>query len=146
MYLWWFKALDTIVVLSYTACQDPGSADWAPASSHEASYRQEEVRVMLKRKTDPETGEPMLTYRENRFIDGYIAAGGNATDISVASTSIGAVNSSYRQCQGRPASSPRPQRGLLSIVLSGALSFPGPQRGLLSVVLSAFAVFHRPSR
>src|SRR5262245_57489528 len=38
---------------------------------------------MPKRKTDPETGEPMLTYRENRFVDGYIAAGGNATRAAI---------------------------------------------------------------
>jgi len=38
---------------------------------------------MPKRKLDPETGEPMLTYRENRFVDGYIAAGGNATRAAI---------------------------------------------------------------
>src|SRR5262249_51053097 len=38
---------------------------------------------MPKRKTDPETGEPALTYRENRLVDGYIANGGNATRAAV---------------------------------------------------------------
>ena len=34
---------------------------------------------MPKRKIDPETGEPGLTFRENKLVDGYIANGGNAT-------------------------------------------------------------------
>ena len=38
---------------------------------------------MPERKIDPETGEPALTYRENRFVDGYIAAGGNATRAAI---------------------------------------------------------------
>jgi len=38
---------------------------------------------MPKRKIDPETGEPALTYRENRLVDGYIANGGNATRAAV---------------------------------------------------------------
>src|SRR5215510_9516022 len=54
-----------------------GGACQAGLSTAGGSY------VMPKRKTDPETGEPILTYRENKFVDGYIAAGGNATRAAI---------------------------------------------------------------
>src|SRR5262245_13920412 len=38
---------------------------------------------MPKRKTDPETGDPALTYRENRMIDRFVANGGNAARAAV---------------------------------------------------------------
>ena len=33
---------------------------------------------MSKRKTDPKTGGPALTWRENKMVDGFVASGGNA--------------------------------------------------------------------
>jgi len=38
---------------------------------------------MPKRKVDPETGEPALTYRENRLVDQFVANGGNAARAAV---------------------------------------------------------------
>jgi len=41
---------------------------------------------MSKRKVDPTTGEPQLTYRESRFLDEFITNGGNG---SRAAASVG---------------------------------------------------------
>jgi len=38
---------------------------------------------MPRRKIDRETGEPALTYRENRMVDQFVANGGNATRAAV---------------------------------------------------------------
>jgi phage terminase small subunit len=38
---------------------------------------------MSKRKIDPQTGEPALTWRENKMVDGFVANGGNATRAAV---------------------------------------------------------------
>jgi len=45
---------------------------------------------MPKRKTDPATGEPELTCREERFVDEFIANGGNASS-AAASAGYGAA-------------------------------------------------------
>jgi hypothetical protein len=34
---------------------------------------------MSKRRIDPETGKPALTWRENKMVDGFVTSGGNAT-------------------------------------------------------------------
>jgi len=39
--------------------------------------------VMPKRKIDPETGGPALTWRENKMVDGFVANGGNATRAAI---------------------------------------------------------------
>jgi hypothetical protein len=58
---------------------------------------------MPKRKTDPQTGEPVLTYRENRFVDGYIAGGGNATRAAVeAGYSTNCANRAAYKVLSRP--------------------------------------------
>jgi len=38
---------------------------------------------MSKRRIDPETGKPALTWRENKMVDGFVANGGNATRAAV---------------------------------------------------------------
>ena len=38
---------------------------------------------MSRRKVDPETGEPALTWRENKMIDGIVSNGGNASRAAV---------------------------------------------------------------
>src|SRR5262249_9618761 len=38
---------------------------------------------MPRRKIDRETGEPALTYRENRMVDQFVTNGGNATRAAV---------------------------------------------------------------
>ena len=39
--------------------------------------------MMPKRKTDPETGEPSLNYRESKMVDQFVANGGNAARAAV---------------------------------------------------------------
>jgi hypothetical protein len=38
---------------------------------------------MSKRRIDPETGKPALTWRENKMVDGFVASGGNATRAAI---------------------------------------------------------------
>jgi hypothetical protein len=38
---------------------------------------------MSRRKVDPETGGPALTWRENKMIDGFVSNGGNASQAAV---------------------------------------------------------------
>ena len=38
---------------------------------------------MSRRKVDPETGEPALTWRENKMIDGFVSNGGNASQAAL---------------------------------------------------------------
>jgi len=38
---------------------------------------------MSKRRIDPKTGKPALTWRENKMVDGFVANGGNATRAAV---------------------------------------------------------------
>jgi len=38
---------------------------------------------MSKRRIDPGTGKPALTWRENKMVDGFVANGGNATRAAV---------------------------------------------------------------
>src|SRR5215470_11108582 len=38
---------------------------------------------MSKRRIDPETGKPALTWRESKLADGFVANGGNATRAAV---------------------------------------------------------------
>jgi phage terminase small subunit len=38
---------------------------------------------MSKRKIDPETGGPALTWRENNMVEGFVANGGNATRAAI---------------------------------------------------------------
>ena len=40
----------------------------------------EEVSLMPKRKIDPATGEPELTYREQRLVDQFVKNGGNGLE------------------------------------------------------------------
>jgi hypothetical protein len=43
---------------------------------------------MPERSIDPETGEPALAYRENKFFDPYIASGGNGQQAAVQAASV----------------------------------------------------------